>query len=147
MVPVEVMERRKNWDGDVGLTPYIEAFRLVVREREDTREADFQDDGDYISLTYEIEIHEDSDIRDGIKHIEAVIHQVKERTEQLAHRREDGLTVLLDRGSFDVDLVYALQRSHSQVGLILADLDHFKKVNDKYGHLVGDEVLFGRSKT
>ena len=101
---VEVMERRRHWDGDIGLTPYIEAFRSAVREREDTKEVDFQDDGDYVSLTYEIEINEDLDIRDAIKDVEATIQEVAERTGQLANRLEDGPTGLLDRRSFDSSL-------------------------------------------
>src|SRR6266849_792456 len=53
---VEVMERRKHWDGDVGLTPYMEAFRQAIRERDGTEESDFRDDGDYIFLHYDITI-------------------------------------------------------------------------------------------
>jgi two-component system cell cycle response regulator len=33
------------------------------------------------------------------------------------------------------------QREHTPVGVVMADLDHFKKVNDTHGHLTGDAVL------
>src|SRR5712692_5747983 len=35
---VEVMQRRKHWDGDVGLLPYIEVYRQAILERDDAEE-------------------------------------------------------------------------------------------------------------
>lgn len=138
---VEVMLRRKYWDGDVGLTPYMEAFRQAVREQEEAEESDFQDDGDYIFLYYEITISEDFEIEAAIKFAEGIISAVEERADQLVRRKLDPLLNIFDRGSFNADLEYALRHAKAGVGLVLADIDHFKKVNDEYGHPTGDTVL------
>jgi two-component system cell cycle response regulator len=64
------------------------------------------------------------------------------RLEELA--TTDSLTrllnrrALLDRLSSEVDRA---RRFKSQLSLLMFDLDNFKQVNDRYGHLVGDTVL------
>ncbi|MCU1320852.1 MAG: Response regulator receiver modulated diguanylate cyclase [Acidobacteriaceae bacterium] len=61
----------------------------------------------------------------------------------------DSLTLLWDRGGILSLLQSELSRSareYSPVSLLLCDVDHFKRVNDTYGHQVGDEVLQEVSK-
>jgi len=53
----------------------------------------------------------------------------------------DMLTGLLNRRSFDARLYELLDQADQQHTLALVDIDHFKLVNDHYGHIVGDEVL------
>jgi two-component system cell cycle response regulator len=56
----------------------------------------------------------------------------------------DGLTKLHNHRHFQDELVRAFEESeryHRPLSLVIADLDFFKKVNDTYGHAVGDEVL------
>jgi diguanylate cyclase (GGDEF)-like protein len=56
----------------------------------------------------------------------------------------DGLTGLNNRKHFDERLEGEFrfaQRHGSAVSLILIDIDHFKRVNDTYGHRAGDQVL------
>jgi two-component system cell cycle response regulator len=56
----------------------------------------------------------------------------------------DGLTGLYIRRYFDIRLqeeITRLRRIDSNLGLIMLDLDHFKIVNDTYGHQQGDMVL------
>jgi two-component system, cell cycle response regulator len=56
----------------------------------------------------------------------------------------DALTGLWSRGATLQLLAVELQRcsrNHASTGILMVDLDHFKKVNDTYGHLTGDDVL------
>lgn len=61
----------------------------------------------------------------------------------------DKLTGLFNRARFDsyVQEEFATaQRTGKPLSLIMTDVDHFKKVNDTYGHTVGDEVLISVAK-
>lgn len=56
----------------------------------------------------------------------------------------DFLTGTYNRKAFDKRLVEAMQEAnekHTELTLIMLDVDHFKKFNDTFGHLIGDEVL------
>jgi diguanylate cyclase (GGDEF)-like protein len=56
----------------------------------------------------------------------------------------DAVTGLLDRGRFDRDGETAMKRAaerHRPVSLLIVDIDHFKRINDRYGHAAGDEAL------
>jgi diguanylate cyclase len=54
----------------------------------------------------------------------------------------DPLTGLANRRSFDLELTAIAGASRSSpTHLVMADIDHFKRVNDVHGHDVGDEVL------
>ncbi len=77
---------------------------------------------------------------------------VTERTTELQILNEqlkdvaakDSLTGVLNRGNFfeTAQRLFLLsQRQHSPASFILMDLDHFKRINDEYGHFIGDHVL------
>jgi diguanylate cyclase (GGDEF)-like protein len=58
--------------------------------------------------------------------------------------RKDSLTGCYNRGYLNEHLPHEIKRAsryHHPFSLALCDLDHFKKVNDTYGHLCGDMVL------
>ena len=58
----------------------------------------------------------------------------------------DALTQLWSRGTFDSELAqYFTEAANSgrPLSLVMADIDHFKAVNDTHGHQVGDAVLAG----
>lgn len=62
----------------------------------------------------------------------------------------DGLTGLFNRRTLNErfhDAVARAERTGNPLSVILGDVDHFKSVNDTYGHQVGDDVLVGVART
>lgn len=71
-----------------------------------------------------------------------LISEYQQRIEQLAIT--DKLTGIYNRRAFDLFISQILresERNQEQLSLILLDIDHFKKVNDKHGHLAGDKTI------
>ena len=81
---------------------------------------------------------------------ESVKRMAKELIETRSRARRDPLTGLLNRRGFDLTLDEEMERAlnareiqDKALTLILIDIDHFKFVNDEYGHLTGDNVIRG----
>ncbi len=73
---------------------------------------------------------------------QAALQRANEALQTLASR--DGLTGLLNRRAGDERLRHEMarhRRSGQPMALAIADIDHFKAVNDTHGHAMGDEVL------
>lgn len=69
----------------------------------------------------------------------AILEENREARERLSHAAShDALTGLFNRGAYDMQMA-SVDTAH--MALLIIDVDHFKKVNDTYGHAVGDRVL------
>src|SRR5688572_15831704 len=96
-------------------------------------------------------IEENSNLTAQVRELEAELRRssaqlVKLRGQLRGAVRDaltDPLTGLANRRSFDLELgaVAARAGRSSPAQLVMADIDHFKRVNDAHGHDIGDEVL------
>lgn len=92
---------------------------------------------------------------DMAKSYHSVMAQLQTRKDEIAGLKEgldeirrearlDPLTSMLNRRHFDQALVEAVGYAHDNgegLSLMMADVDHFKTFNDRFGHLTGDQVL------
>jgi diguanylate cyclase (GGDEF)-like protein len=88
-------------------------------------------------------------IRVGLRLLELEDKLVQARETMRFKATHDTLTGVLNRGAILETLdreVWRSQREGRSLGVLIADLDHFKSVNDTYGHLAGDIVLREISK-
>jgi len=70
------------------------------------------------------------------------LHRKKEQMQHLS--RTDGLTGLFNRAYWELrakEEIARARRNYTPMALVLLDVDHFKRINDTYGHALGDLVL------
>jgi diguanylate cyclase (GGDEF)-like protein/PAS domain S-box-containing protein len=107
----------------------------------------FHKNGSLIWMEVSARMIEDPDThkpREMILVARDITERKKLEDQLLALAMTDGLTGLSNRRAFDQELERQwthVREDSSQVSLILLDIDHFKKFNDEYGHLAGDDCL------
>jgi len=122
----ETLQKKQKWSGEV---------QVVTKEGE--------------TVWMDAVISPYLDEQDDITSYTAIYHDItdKKRIELLSVT--DPLTKLYNRQKFNDVFDVMLMRRHwkegNSFGLILMDVDHFKKVNDTYGHQKGDAVLIAVS--
>src|SRR5690606_32518821 len=68
---------------------------------------------------------------------------IKQSSDEIRYAAtHDGMTNLVNRTYFLEELSQSYERGSGDV-LLIADVDHFKSINDDFGHLKGDEALTG----
>jgi diguanylate cyclase (GGDEF)-like protein len=83
-------------------------------------------------------------LRAGKRIIDLQSDLLRAREELRERANKDLLTMLPNRSAIATTLEQELARCHRDrrsVGVIILDIDHFKKINDSYGHFAGDAVL------
>jgi two-component system, cell cycle response regulator len=127
-----------------GSEPYVYILLLTTRQdKQDIVEGMDAGADDYLIKPFdrqELEVR----LRAGRRILELQNELILAREALREQANRDPLTGLLNRRAI-VDVLAAevrrAKRERRAVGIALADLDHFKRINDTHGHAAGDEVL------
>jgi len=89
----------------------------------------------YPARRHDMVLSKTSEMEQKITRFRDVLTKIERESSQ------DSLTGALNRKSFDQTIASVTEEDDYKFGMILFDLDHFKTVNDTYGHDAGDRVL------
>jgi diguanylate cyclase (GGDEF)-like protein len=140
MTGVEVCRRIRQRDSE----PYTYILLLTSKsQKEDLIEGMEAGADDYITKPFdqnELQVR----LRAGIRLVDLQTQLLKAREDLRDQATRDSLTRLWNRSSILNELARELARAKREsrpLGVVIVDLDHFKNINDTYGHLAGDDVL------
>lgn len=130
----------RKWDFCATTRMNLKKLQKVVQERTSELERVLLD----LEIRKAAEIEAKKEREEAIHQLEKSLHQLRELV------TTDGLTGLSNRRSFDEKLdeyAHLSERLQQPLTCVMADIDHFKRFNDEYGHQTGDEVLRQIAKT
>jgi two-component system, cell cycle response regulator len=140
MTGVEVCKRIRGRDSE----PYTYILLLTSKsQKEDLIEGMEAGADDYITKPFdqnELQVR----LRAGIRLVDLQSQLLKAREDLRDQATRDSLTRLWNRSSILGELgreLSRLERDRRPLGVVIVDLDHFKNINDTYGHVAGDAVL------
>ena len=115
------------------LLSFALAYRINVLKAENER------------IQGEAREHLEARVRARTAELDATLHRLEDANRRLQDfSRRDGLTGVYNRRHLDDVAVQFCQQAREKVqplALLMVDVDHFKQVNDRHGHLVGDDCL------
>ncbi len=98
----------------------------------------------YITRSNKFSAQEHDTIENALEHLVYPLRNAISYHEAVRNSFTDPLTQVGNRGAFDKALAREIdfaKRHHAPFSLLVIDIDKFKTINDKYGHLAGDAVL------
>ncbi len=142
---IQTLTEIGQWKGEV--IQYSRDGKPLVFEANIMSMRDYQDKTIYVAANRDITMRKqaEEELRRAKDSLEVTNRELQEalRREQFL-ARTDSLTGIFNRRHF-FDLAeqeFAIaKRYHQVISIIIFDIDHFKQVNDTFGHQVGDEVL------
>jgi two-component system cell cycle response regulator len=128
----------------MGSEPYVYVILLTAQDEPDEIVAGFQAGADdYITKPFAVQELE-ARVRTGARIAELQEQLIAARERLRIEATHDSLTGLLNRAAFFDGFhkeVVRARRYKTPLALIMADIDHFKAINDRHGHPIGDAVL------
>jgi len=122
-----------------------EIFTICINFRKATIKVLFQKDAMSEEMYENISYIFDANFRGVLEAFSETISAAEAKTKKLYDiSTKDHLTKIFNRRKFDEIFLEEIQEANTlnnQFALILLDIDHFKIVNDTYGHEIGDNVL------
>ncbi len=150
----EFHNRKKNgehyWE-QASISPVLDAdgtLRYYLKIAEDiTRRKQLEAD---LRQSIETLQANETQLQATCKDLGAVTRELKKSQRKLQRlSQEDALTGLLNRRGFESELLRAkslAERERHDIGFLIIDIDHFKLINDRYGHATGDRILKASAK-
>lgn len=137
---------------------FIDSLRAEVREVQRDLENHERDEDELLAQAHKMMVEVSLATATNLSLTAQKVEESQQRVEDLRKERDrlaqqvttDPLTGIFNRKFFDQRLseeIKRFQRHQKPLSLILLDLDHFKKLNDTYGHQAGDAVLKTATRT